>query len=83
MDRFGEKLRTLRRQHKLTQWELTQALGYASQSYIHEIESGKKQPTAEFIIKVARLFQVSTDQLLLDELDVTLPPDTPESGVAR
>lgn len=57
----------------MTQWELSHALGYAAQSYIHEIETGKKQPTAEFVVKAARLFQVSTDQLLLDELEIDGP----------
>ncbi len=54
----------------MTQWELAQALGYASQSYIHEIETGKKVPMVDFVVKVAKLFQVTTDQLLLDELEV-------------
>ena len=35
-----------------------------------EIEAGKKKPTAEFVLKVARYFKVSTDQLLKDELSV-------------
>lgn len=85
MRRFGEKVRTLRLRQNMTQWELSHALGYATQSYIHEIEAGKKQPTAELVVKVARLFQVTTDQLLLDELeleDTTTPgaaPDAPAS----
>ena len=70
MQRFGEKVRTLRMRQQMTQWELSHALGYAAQSYIHEIETGKKQPTAEFVVKVARLFGVTTDQLLLDELEL-------------
>ncbi|MFL5807852.1 MAG: helix-turn-helix domain-containing protein [Roseiflexaceae bacterium] len=70
MQRFGEKVRTLRVRRNMTQWELSHALGYAAQSYIHEIEAGKKQPTAELVVKVARLFQVTTDQLLLDELEL-------------
>ncbi len=41
--------------------------------HIHEIEAGKKQPTAELVVKVARLFQVTTDQLLLDGLSLKTP----------
>ena len=70
MQRFGEKVHTLRLRQKMTQWDLAHALGYAAQSYIHEIETGKKQPTAELVVKVARLFHVTTDQLLLDELEL-------------
>ncbi len=75
MQRFGEKVRRLRRQRNMTQWELAQALGYASQSYIHEIETGKKVPMVDFVVKVAKLFQVTTDQLLLDELNIAEPTD--------
>jgi transcriptional regulator with XRE-family HTH domain len=38
--------------------------------YISELETGKKLPTVEMVLKAARLFDVTTDQLLKDELDV-------------
>ncbi|MCG8347732.1 MAG: helix-turn-helix transcriptional regulator [Chloroflexales bacterium] len=53
---------------KLT--ELADALGYEAHSYISEVETGKKQPTLEFVLKVSRLFEVSMDQLAKDELDL-------------
>ena len=71
MQRFGEKLRTLRKRHGLTQHELAARLGFASQGYIHFLETGKKLPNAVLVIKIADLFQVTTDQLLRDELDIT------------
>ena len=71
--RFGQKLRQLRKSRQMTQVELAQALEYAAYSYVSEIESGKKDPTVDFVIKVARLFEVTTDQLLRDELDVFTP----------
>ncbi len=70
MQRFGEKLRTLRKRHGLTQHELAARLGFASQGYIHFLETGKKVPNAILVIKIADLFQITTDQLLRDELDV-------------
>ncbi len=70
MQRFGEKLRTLRTQRGMTLKELAFELGFSAHGYISELESGKKKPTAEFVLKVARLFEVSTDQLLKDELDL-------------
>ena len=70
MQRFGEKLRTLRTSKQMTLKELASALGLAAHGYISEMEAGKKKPTTEFVLKVARYFHVTTDQLLKDELDV-------------
>ena len=54
----------------MTLKELASALGLTAHGYISEIEAGKKKPTADFVLKVARYFKVTTDQLLKDELDV-------------
>jgi transcriptional regulator with XRE-family HTH domain len=70
MQRFGEKLRTLRTQRGMTLKELALELGLSAHGYISELESGKKKPTAEFVLNVARLFDVNTDQLLKDELNL-------------
>ncbi len=70
MQRFGEKLRVLRTAKKMTLKELASALGLTAHGYISEMEAGKKKPTAEFVLKVARYFKVTTDQLLKDELNV-------------
>jgi len=72
IQRFGEKLRMLRIQRDLTLKELAAALGYVAHGYISEIECGKKQPTAEFVLNAARLFNVTTDLLLKDELNLVL-----------
>jgi transcriptional regulator with XRE-family HTH domain len=72
MQRFGEKLRTLRVRRQMTLKGLAQTLGMTSHSYISELESGKKKPTAEFVLGVARLFNVTTDELLKDELDLNV-----------
>jgi transcriptional regulator with XRE-family HTH domain len=72
MQRFGEKLRALRTQRGMTLKELALELGLSAHGYISELESGKKKPTAEFVLNVARLFDVSTDQLLKDELDLDM-----------
>ncbi len=79
MERFGEKLRTLRTGHHLTLQQLAAELGYATHAYISEIESGKKVPTASFVLKVARLFGVSTDELLKDELELSPPSRRPRA----
>lgn len=76
VDRFGEKLRALRMHKRLTLREMGRRLGYRSHSYLSELESGKKIPTVQFVLKVARLFDVTTDELIKDELEVSsLDPD--------
>jgi transcriptional regulator with XRE-family HTH domain len=70
MQRFGAKLRALRKRRTLTTTELAMALGYTANSYISEIETGKKKPTADFVFKVAKLFNVPSDHLLDDTLDL-------------
>lgn len=74
MQRFGEKVRTLRIRAGLTLRELAQALGYSSYSYISDIETGRTVPRIEFMLKIADYFHVSLDQLARDELDIDDAP---------
>jgi transcriptional regulator with XRE-family HTH domain len=69
IERFGAKLRTLRKRQKMTQQELAAALGVA-RSYISFLENNEREPSGELVLKVAHLFTVSTDQLLEDEWEV-------------
>ena len=69
--RFGEKLRTLRNRRGLTLAQMADHLGYKAHGHLSEIESGKKLPTVGLALKVARLFDVSTDRLLKDELEIS------------
>ena len=68
--RFGEKLRALRKSRGYTMHALIAELGYSSHGWISEMENGKRQPSIDFVVRVARFFDVTTDQLLLDELEV-------------
>ena len=70
MEKFGEKLHILRVSHRMTLKGLAVAIGRTSHGYISEIEAGKKKPNAEFVLAVARLFNVSADELLKDELEL-------------
>jgi transcriptional regulator with XRE-family HTH domain len=72
IQRFGEKLHTLRVSHNLTLKELASALGYKAHGHLSELETGKKIPTVEFVLKVARYFNITTDELLKDEFDFVL-----------
>src|SRR5262245_56563857 len=84
MQRFGEKMRALRIRHGMSVRELAAALAYRGHSRISEIETGKRVPTADFVFKVAKLFNVTTDQLLDDALDVPgiAMADTPDEQAA-
>ncbi|MEZ4519929.1 MAG: helix-turn-helix transcriptional regulator [Chloroflexota bacterium] len=72
MERFGEKLHALRLHNNLTLAQLAEQLGYTTHSYISELEANRKSPTVKFVLKAARLFDVTTDELLKDELEVDL-----------
>jgi transcriptional regulator with XRE-family HTH domain len=70
MQRFGEKLRTLRKRQGMTVRELAEALGYSGHSHISEVETGKREPKVGFVLKIADFFQVTTDQLLRDDVEL-------------
>jgi transcriptional regulator with XRE-family HTH domain len=64
--RFGEKVRQLRTQRRLSLRALADQLDGISYSYISLVENGERQPNAELIFKVSRFFGVSADVLLDD-----------------
>ena len=69
MKRFGEKLRTLRTKHGLSQEQLGEMLG-VHQTHIGRLERSEKTPHAAMILKIARIFDVSADILMKDELEL-------------
>ncbi|MDM8520214.1 helix-turn-helix transcriptional regulator [Anaerolineales bacterium HSG6] len=69
MQRFGEKLRTLREKQGYSIRKLARELGFASHAHISRIEAGKK-PTLDFVLLIAQFFEVSFDQLMNDELEL-------------
>ena len=75
MQRFGEKLRNLRRHRGMTLMDLAENLGYRTHGYISEIEAGKKTPSVSFLLAVADLFRVSVDDLVNDGAEVGLPQE--------
>lgn len=73
IQRFGEKLKAIRLTQGLTLQQFAESLGYSAHGYISELEAGKKMPTVEFVLGVSRIYGVSIDELLKDELEVTIP----------
>lgn len=69
MQRFGEKLRTLRERAGLSYRQLAAQIG-ASHSHLAGLEAGAHQPSAELILKLAKFFQVTTDVLMDDGLEL-------------
>lgn len=82
---FGEKLQALRQQRGLSQEKLAEQLGVSRQA-VSKWELGDSLPETENVKQLGRLFGVSIDYLLLDELEEQkspasspLPPQT-ETG---
>jgi transcriptional regulator with XRE-family HTH domain len=65
---FGRKLRMLRTARGLTQVDMMQRLGLASQGYVSKLEAGVKEPAPALVVQIAVLFDVSTEWLLRDDL---------------
>ena len=71
---FAERLKTLRKQVKLTQAQIAEKLNISQQAY-GSWERGVKKPTQENLVKIAQILNVSVDYLVgnseekSDELD--------------
>jgi transcriptional regulator with XRE-family HTH domain len=69
MNKFGEKLKSLRQQRGLTMRQLGELLE-VSDSYVSKMETGDKIPNVAMVLRVANLFEVTTDVLIRDELEL-------------
>jgi transcriptional regulator with XRE-family HTH domain len=66
---FGKKLRKLRESKGVTQQQLAEKLGFVSNSYVSEVESGKFIPSREKLRKIAKALGVpfkELDDLLME-----------------
>lgn len=70
MERFGEKLRALRKRRGLTLRELAVALDSPSHGYLGNLESGRRKPTLEMALKIAAFFNLSVERLANDQLEI-------------
>ena len=61
--KFHERLRELRKQSTYTQKELAEKLGVSTIT-IRQYEQGAREPNIERILRLALIFNVSTDELL-------------------
>lgn len=60
---MGDKLKSLRLEKKLTQKQIADRIGLAI-SAVSSYESGSRYPSYDVLVKLARIFHVSTDYLL-------------------
>jgi transcriptional regulator with XRE-family HTH domain len=63
LDRVGARLRALRRRRNATLAELAAATGF-SISTLSRLESGKRRPTLELLIPLARIYGLPLDELV-------------------
>ncbi len=61
---FGEKLRQLRLEKKVSMRTLAQKAAIDF-SYISQIEHGKRQPSRDVIVRLARALKTDADELLV------------------
>jgi len=68
---LGEKISSLRKMRKLSQYELAERLGF-SRGKLANYEQGSRQPDYDTLKKIALFFDVTTDYLLeKDGQDIT------------
>ncbi|WP_049518554.1 helix-turn-helix domain-containing protein [Streptococcus parasanguinis] len=60
---FAERLKTLRKQVKLTQAQIAEKLNISQQAYA-SWERGVKKPTQENLVKIAQILNVTVDYLV-------------------
>lgn len=70
---IGPKIKALRTERHMTQAEFAQRLG-VTKSAVSSYENGSRLPSYDILLKIARIFRVSTDVLLgnSDNTSITL-----------
>lgn len=68
---LGKRIKELRNKYKLTQTELATQVG-VTKSTVAAYENDSRQPSYEVLIKMATVFKVSIDSLLLDRTEIML-----------
>jgi len=76
MESLSKKLIELRKEHKITQEELSKKIG-VSRTTLVNYENGRRKPDYEILQRIADYFEVSTDFLLgRDENEFTQDEET-------
>jgi transcriptional regulator with XRE-family HTH domain len=65
MNAIGDKIKAIRKEHKLTQIGFAATIGI-SQGRLSEIEKGKTKPSAETLIELRKKFSIDLNWLFDD-----------------
>jgi len=74
MVEFGKRLKELRNNAGLTQKQLAEMLGVTS-SVVSYYELSERNPSPEILVKLSKIFHISTDKLLGMDESVDSPLD--------
>ena len=64
---FGENLKRIRKEMKLTQAEMAKEIGI-SQSYIADIERNRKNISLAVVLRIAKGLNISVNELINDDI---------------
>ena len=79
---FGEKIKKLRTQKGMTQEQLAEKL-YVSRTAVSKWESGRGYPNIDSLKDIAKLFEISIDQLLSSEELIVMAKKENTSAVKK
>ena len=79
---LSDNIRNLRKENRLSQDELAEKLGVSRQS-ISLWETGQTQPTVDNIIALAKIFNVSTDAILGNNVEDKKTQEEPQPAEDR
>ncbi|UXU83307.1 helix-turn-helix domain-containing protein [Mammaliicoccus sciuri] len=66
---FGQNLKRIRKDMKLTQQEMGDKIGI-SQNYLSDIENGKRYLSIKAVTRLAQCLGISVTKLINDEIEV-------------
>ena len=73
---LGEKIQALRKQHRMSQEQLADALNISRQA-VSKWETNESQPDIDRLTEISSLFNVSTDYLIMDGYSAAAAVATP------
>ena len=79
---IGKKISFCRKKAEMSQEALAAKLSISRQA-VSRWETGESVPDTEKIIQLSKLFDVSTDYLLLDEMEEPLTEEPPADVICR
>ena len=81
---LATNIKYLRKLHKFTQNDLVRELGgYRSSSSVQKWETGQADPPLDVVINLAKLFNVSVDDLLNVDLATSILPPLDREIISR